>query len=244
MKDEQRCEEKKLRNLISTIGLQLTYIEKVSLILLLKKANERAALEIVKRHEKKLYNLWRASRLRTPDNLINLSSRKLTLEEENILRFGLNHHILPKKISPDDIKVAVEKTVCSGYDDLLISSDTKDEIKVAVSGFIKNANVVCSTSPNQMYHETLSNLAKDESIKLCNFDKGNGLVILNSTDYYDKLNTIIHDDTKFCEVPVVEKKTHPIIQKHNSIRNEINQNLKVNYSAYVRSISLIIHCDQ
>ena len=83
VKDEQRCEEKKLRNLISTIGLQLTYIEKVSLILLLKKANEKAALEIVKRHEKKLYNLWRASRPRTPDSLMNLSSRKLTLEEEN-----------------------------------------------------------------------------------------------------------------------------------------------------------------
>ena len=97
---------------------------------------------MLKDTKKSFYNLWRASRPRTPDSLINVSSRKLTLEEENILRICLNHHVLPKKLSPYDIKVAVENTDCSGYDDLSISSDIKDKIKVAVSGFINNDNVV------------------------------------------------------------------------------------------------------
>ena len=46
-------------------------------------------------------------------------------------------------------------------------------------------------------HRTLKKLAKDNSIKVCKFDKGVGVCIMNSDDYYTKLDTIVSDDTKF-----------------------------------------------
>ena len=46
-------------------------------------------------------------------------------------------------------------------------------------------------------HQTLSNLAIDSDIKVCKFDKGKGVAILDTKDYYDKLNCIINGNSKF-----------------------------------------------
>ena len=68
--------------------------------------------EVQGRDEKKLYHLWSSTnRLKNTKSLINLSSRKLSIEEENILQFGLNHHILPPKINHDELKAKIEKGV-------------------------------------------------------------------------------------------------------------------------------------
>ena len=45
--------------------------------------------------------------------IINLSSKKLTLQEE-VLRFDLNHHILPRKLN-----LAFLKTIQNGYFQIL-----------------------------------------------------------------------------------------------------------------------------
>ena len=45
--------------------------------------------------------------------------------------------------------------------------------------------------------ETLRNLSKDKSIIICKPDKGQGVVILNRSDYITKMNTILDDPTKF-----------------------------------------------
>ena len=41
--------------------------------------------------------------------MLNLSSRALTIEEEEALRYGLEHHILPAKVHADNLKVNIEK---------------------------------------------------------------------------------------------------------------------------------------
>ena len=53
--------------------------------------------------------LWKSQRIPAPDCLINKSKRKLTLEEENALRLGLKHHILPKNVNEIQIKSKVEQ---------------------------------------------------------------------------------------------------------------------------------------
>ena len=56
---------------------------------------------------------------------------------------------------------------------------------------------------NQALHRLLKSLARDGSVKGCKFDKGRGVVILNSNDYYSKLNSMISDSTKFTEIPLL-----------------------------------------
>ena len=72
----------------------------------------------------------------------------------------------------------------------------------------------------------MKQLRKDDSIKVCSFDKGNGVVILDSDDYYQKLDSIVLDKSKFKEIPVNPKKSHPIIAKENSIIRVLNRYVK------------------
>jgi len=43
---------------------------------------------------------------------------------------------------------------------------------------------------NRDLHRTLKQLREDQDIKMCKFDKGNGVVVLNSEDYFRKLETL------------------------------------------------------
>ena len=58
---------------------------------------QATAKNILVTHKKKLLRLWLRERRKSRDCVKNLSSRSLTIEEENALRFGLDNHILPKK---------------------------------------------------------------------------------------------------------------------------------------------------
>ena len=69
-----------------------------------------------------------------------------------------------------------------------------------------------------MFHATVDRLSKDNSIKVCKFDKGNGLVLLETDDYYAKLDVIINDTTKFRKVDVDQNDKHPLVKKENSIK--------------------------
>ena len=53
-------------------------------------------------------------------------------------------------------------------------------------------------------------------IKVCKFDKGNRVAILESENYYAKLDKIVNDKTKFLEIRQ-DTDIHPIIQKENSV---------------------------
>ena len=82
--------------------------------------------------------------------------------------------------------------------------------------FLNDAKRICFSFPNQALHHTLKSLLQDKNIKVCKFDKGKGTTIMDSNEYYEKLESILNDKSKFEEVNV-NKKTHPIIAKERSI---------------------------
>ena len=47
---------------------------------------------------------------------------------------------------------------------------------------------------NTALHRTLYNLSQEPDIKVCNFDKGRG-VIMDSNVYYSKLDDIVNDQS-------------------------------------------------
>ena len=95
----------------------------------------------------------------------------------------------------------------------------RDTLKGSFNKFITSAKYICNTRFNRMLHATVDRLAKDSSIKVCKFDKGNGLVLLDTDDYYTKLDVIINDTTKFRKVDVDENNKHPLVKKENSIKD-------------------------
>ena len=187
-------------------------MEKRVLLQMLNQHIGKLSTTIIQRHNKKLFNLWKTERTKSPDCIKNLSNHKLTICEENALRFGLKHHTLPLKIDHDNIKVTVEKCLTRlTPKDVILNDSLKDEIKINVNSFVKSANSICGSSVNKQFHNTLKGLRRNKSIKVINMDKGNGVVIMDSEEYFQKLDKIVLDKTKFEEVEISNDDHHPII---------------------------------
>ena len=154
-------------------------------------------------HHRKLCNLWRQQRACGSNSIENLSNKQLSIPEEEVLRFGLDHHVLPRKIDQDTVKISLERLLYSFKNKLHISSiddEIKTEIKYIFRMFIIDAKQQCDKRHNQFIHRTFSSLSHNPKIKMCKFDKGKGVAVLNSKDYYAKLDVIVNDTSKFVKI--------------------------------------------
>ena len=187
---------------------------------MLTKEFEKHAKLILETHFKKLFNLYREQAVRAPEAITNLSKKKLSIKEFHALRFGLDHPILPKKVKRDEIKTNIEKLAYSikrKKDIKKFDDEFRDQIKFEVNKFVQISNRVCSTPQNKSLHRTLDRLQKNDKIKICKYDKGRGVAILDKTNYFGKLDSIIDDSSKFERINVTESKQHPVITKEASI---------------------------
>ena len=186
------------------------------------------AILISEAHQTKLTNLRRKERLRSPGIITNLSNKALTIAEQDALPFGLNH-ILPRKFQENNVKANIERFIhgLKQKTKIKLDDDFKDEVKFLFKKFASNAERAISTRYNSAIHRTLGALSKDKSIKICKQGKGNGVVILNSNEYFKKLDEIILDQTKFVEVvPKRKSNIHPLISRETSIGKYIRKCLK------------------
>ena len=151
----------------------------------------------------------------------------MSIQEEESLRFGLNHHTLSKKVNVNDIKTNIEQFLkrLKVNESFGIDDETCNNIKYAFKQFINGGKRLCSYQRNVALHLTLKDLADDTSIKICKFEKGRGVSILNTIDYFEKLNSIINDHSKFRKVVQTEK-DYSIIKKENSIKNYVKTYFK------------------
>ena len=92
--------------------------------------------------------------------------------------------------------------------------------------------------------DILKKLGKNNNLKICKPDKGNGVVVMNSNDYFRKMSTILSDNTKFrkckeyegiysCNQKMEDKINYFLrkIKKNGSIDDNEYKNLYVNGSS-------------
>ena len=94
-----------------------------------------------------------------------------------------------------------------------------------VKKFTEDASSICSKRVNQSLHNTPYKLSKDPNIRVCKHDKRNGIAVMNTEDYYGKLDKIVNDKSKFVE-PKEEAGIKAIIQKETSITYYIKKYMK------------------
>ena len=100
--------------------------------------------------------------------ITNLSDKKLWLKETNALRYGLKHHILPKKVKQDEVKTNVEKLIHSlkrKNPNIHLDDEFQDQTKFYLKRFLTESNRLCSTNQNQSLHSALCKLAKTKILK-------------------------------------------------------------------------------
>ena len=162
----------------------------------LKSVSDQENYRHLQRHKliqnKKLFHLsqesHQASTIKRDDVIFNHSRRALTEQEKNLLVKGLNFFISPKKLNYCDVLIPFELLYRKIFHDPIYSTSgvnadflktrTKD---IALSGFR------IYRCPNSVFSEDdlrILKIFKDNpNIVIIKPDKGNGLVILDKSDY-------------------------------------------------------------
>ena len=152
-----------------------------------------------KSHDSKLHALTRNTALPfTASEVIqNISDYNLTKQEEEVLRYGLDFGIPPKSVSKSDIYATFE---CMNYHLQANLKDGGDASAVQASLSHLAHQYASNYKPTRhalKKHAILKKLKRNDSIVITRPDKGNSVVIMNSSDYHAEMNRILDDTSKF-----------------------------------------------
>ena len=162
------------------------------------KATDRVRTE----QERKLTRLQRnkdKKRPKTDDNWVrNISSRPLDKTETHVLSHGLKHSVTPKRIPTESIVSSIEAVLSRQRD---LSESTKDNIRSRIASTVQSA----STPDNNLTkdeQQALKRLKNDNDIVILPADKGLGrvTVVMDKTDYFDKMDALVNDKQTYEEL--------------------------------------------
>ena len=132
--------------------------------------------------------------------VVNLSSYKLSESELKLLSIGLKFSIPPHHLDSTDTMASFESLfnqTTQGVKGNL--NRLKHRFKSLCYQYIYN-NRSNFSNLSKEEHIAFKGLLKNPNIVISKPDKGNGIVILNRTDYINKLETITNDSTKFTQL--------------------------------------------
>ena len=168
--------------------------------------NDRLLTKVRLVQEKKLLNLGFCTANETNDPakiIFNFSSYTLSQNEKTLLAKGLNLAIPPKKLNYGDFLLPFESLFKELSESL--KSDYSCDAMDPVAASMKDAALNCFYSYDPKTEQNLSeneynalkSLMKQENIVVQKSDKGNCVVILNKTDYVERMNELLQDQSKF-----------------------------------------------
>jgi len=134
--------------------------------------------------------------------IFNFSDRTLSVDEKNALSLGLDFGLRPRKLSYFKFFTHFER-ICHMLKHCNIYKDTFNAVFNKISALANNMYVqhcresMYSPDHTEQYANVLQNLKDDDSIVITRPDKGKGIVILNKTDYCNKISNILADSSKF-----------------------------------------------
>ena len=119
------------------------------------------------------------------DNWVrNISSRPLDETETQELSYGLNHSVTSKRILTETIVPSVEAVLSRQRD---LSEPAKDNIRGRIPSTLQSASLPDNNLTNDERQE-LKRLKTDKDIVILPADKGRVTVVMDRTDYHDKMN--------------------------------------------------------
>ena len=127
----------------------------------------------------------------------NLTQHELSQEESDLLKAGLYFSVQPDNIRKSEIFTTFEK-IHRSFLNKLKSEKIKSQMKAHLSYLANSYFYNYKTSPCILrQHRVCRNLRKDKDTVITKPDKGNGVVILDRKFYYNPIEEIITDTSKF-----------------------------------------------
>ena len=125
-------------------------------------------------------------------NVINQSDKPLSQTELSVLGLGLSFNLQPT--SRDVISTA------ASFDNFLFRNRTKitnpEFLRGAISPLLSEIQNEAPLLPNSM-RNALYNLQRDNSIKIMPADKGGKVVVMNTSEYNEKIRSILSDSNTY-----------------------------------------------
>ena len=97
-----------------------------------------------------------------------------------------------------------------------------------------NSKVVCKQLLTTKHLECLESLKKNSNILITKPDKGNGIVLLNKSDYLEKMNCILKDESKFQKAEKEKDKTIQIEKALWKLLRNLKQNDLIDSTTFER----------
>ena len=133
--------------------------------------------------------------------MINISRKKLTKPQNAVLEKGFNFAVTPKFVP----KLVINNGVKAGL------RKVRDEAAVQIARS-KVSKILNSAKPLQRNitrekEKALKELKKDENIVILKANKENPAVVMNATEYNDKINNLLSNSFVYSKL---SKKSNPI----------------------------------
>ena len=172
----------------------------------LQRTNESRIKTVQVTHSKKLNSLGISTKhaINKDKVVINISKRKLSTQEKDVLSFGLSFSL--PILKPDFVNHYLNFEKLS----LLIKNKLKSNtVNEALKGIKSIANDTFRDFHQYKFSfpklpknllDALKSLKSDKSIFITRPDKGRGTVILDKNEYIKKVETILSDKSKFKEI--------------------------------------------
>ena len=143
--------------------------------------------------ERKLTRLQRnrdKKRPKTDENWVrNISSRPLDKTKTHVLSYGLKHSVTPKRIPTESIVSSVEAVLSRQRD---LSESAKDNIRSRIVSTVQSASIP-DNNLTKDEQQALKRLKNDNNIVILPADKGRVTVVMDKTDYFDKMDALVND---------------------------------------------------
>ncbi|KAL9969279.1 hypothetical protein ACROYT_G021476 [Oculina patagonica] len=161
-------------------------------------------------HKQKLTRLQHnkdKKRHKSDENWVrNISSRPLDKTETQVLSYGLKHSVTPKRIPTETIVSSVEAVMSRQRD---LSEPAKDNIRSRIASTIQSASIPNSNLTKDE-QQALKRLKTDDNIVILPADKGRVTVVMDKTDYYDKMDALVNDKQIY---EVLKRDPTPALQR-------------------------------
>ena len=187
--------EKEIQNILSSV-------DKFILDRAVEKNVEQSTKAIIKSHQRKIKNLTKNIALPFTHNetIHNLSTKTLTTEELDVLKYGLKHPIHPIYVNKTNVLTTFEfilKTMTKDLKDEKQSGELKAKLSNLANTYVNNYR---PSKYAMKKYEISKRLCKNNNIIILRPDKGHGTVIIARNVYIEKIFEIIKYGPKFKEL--------------------------------------------
>ncbi len=222
-KSARRTIDAQLKKLKDGLVRKMSLVDFTHIISLFLRSNDATLTKCQEVHKKKLYSLGyfeRDKETNDPEQVIhNFSSYVLSDDEKSLLAKGLNFSLPPKNLNFADHMTPFELLYknLKGCDISRYKMDVLkiDLRKIAYSSF-NHYNFLRELNLSHPEYEALKKLSSCKDIVIHKSDKGNSVVIVNRTDYLQRMQEMVADTTKFEKLNVKPGKDYNFMKKEKT----------------------------